>query len=89
MHGPGTDAEGFGGIRVLARELADTSSRRRVRGGLLHAFLDVRRGVMKAEAAHETPRGSTTPSASSSVNGTGVRPPLVCHVYGDRYESSR
>lgn len=87
MHGPGTGAESFGGIRVLARELADTPSDGGFEVAYCTPFLDVRRGVMKPEAAHETPRGSTTPSAGSSVNGTGCAL-RWCHVYGDRNEIS-
>jgi chitosanase len=90
MHGPGTDAESFGGIRAVARELADTPSDGGSEVAYLHAFLDVRRGVMKAEAAHEdTSRIDDAQRRFLDERNWGLRPPLVRHVYGDRYEISR
>ena len=90
MHGPGTDAESFGGIRAAARRLAATPSDGGSEVAYLHAFLDARREVMWMEAAHaDTSRIDDAQRRFLEERNLSLRPPLVWHVYGDRYQIRR
>ena len=56
----------------------------------LDAFLDVRRAVMRAEAAHtDTSRIDDEQRRFLRERNLGLRPPLVWRTYGDRYRIGR
>ena len=86
MHGPGADRDSFGGIRAAARRRAKTPADGGSQVRYLNAFLDARRTVMKAEAAHtDTSRIDTEQRTFLRQRELRLRPPLVWHTYGDRY----
>jgi chitosanase len=86
MHGPGADKASFGGIRAAARKHAATPADGGSQVRYLNAFLDARRTVMKAEAAHtETSRIDTEQRRFLRERKLRLRPPLVWRTYGDRY----
>lgn len=87
MHGPGTDALSFGGIRDRAREDADTPADGGDETGYLHAFLDARVRAMRQEAAHsEVSRVETAQRVFLDAGNLDLDPPLKWRVYGDSYE---
>jgi chitosanase len=87
MHGPGSGYSSFGGIRVRAIVRARTPARGGSEQGYLNAFLDVRRALMKTEAKHgDTSRIDDEQRRFLREGNLDLRPPLVWHVYGDRYE---
>ncbi len=87
MHGPGTGYSSFGGIRARALTRAKTPARGGSEVSFLNAFLDVRRGLMRSEGAHgDTSRIDDEQRVFLRQGNLGLRPPLVWHVYGDRYE---
>ncbi len=86
MHGPGSTEESFGGIRRAAREQADTPADGGDETTYLRAFFAARRRVMRLEAAHEdTSRIDTAQARFLRERNFDLAPPLVWHVYGDRY----
>lgn len=86
MHGPGRDPHSFGGIRAAAREHAATPSDGGSQVRYLNAFLDVRRAVMKSEAAHtDTSRIDDEQRKFLHERNLSLTPPLIWHTYGDRY----
>jgi chitosanase len=90
MHGPGSDASSFGGIRRAALRRASTPAEGGSEVRYLNAFLDARKRVMKQESAHEdTSRIDTAQRRFLRERNLGLRPPLTWHVYGDRYHISR
>ncbi|HEY0951257.1 chitosanase [Nocardioides sp.] len=90
MHGPGSDRLSFGGIRRVAMRRAATPAEGGSEVRYLAAFLDVRRRVMRSEAAHEdTSRIDTAQRRFLRERNLGLRPPLTWHVYGDRYHIGR
>jgi chitosanase len=87
MHGPGQSADSFGGIRRRAIERAPTPARGGGQVAYLEAFLDVRRAQMRTEAKHgDTSRIDTEQRVFLREGNLALRPPLVWHTYGDRYE---
>jgi chitosanase len=87
MHGPGQSADSFGGIRRRAIGLAPTPAEGGSQVGYLNAFLDVRRAQMKTEAKHgDTSRIDDEQRRFLREGNLSLRPPLVWHTYGDRYE---
>ena len=87
MHGPGTDALSFGGIRGRARENADTPADGGGETAYLHAFLDARVWAMKQEAAHsDVSRVETAQRVFLEQGNLGLDTPLKWKVYGDSYE---
>lgn len=86
MHGPGSDDSSFGGIRRAARERADVPADGGSEVAYLDAFLDERVRVMREEAAHDdTSRVDTAQRVFLRRRNLDLAPPLVWHVYGDRY----
>lgn len=86
MHGPGSDAASFGGIRRAAMRRAPTPAEGGSEVRYLNAFLDARKHVMKQESAHEdTSRIDTAQRRFLRKRNLDLRPPLTWHVYGDRY----
>jgi chitosanase len=90
MHGPGSDASSFGGIRRAAMRHARTPAEGGSEVRYLNAFLDARKRVMKQESAHEdTSRIDTAQRRFLRERNLDLRPPLTWHVYGDRFHISR
>ncbi|MFJ6390022.1 chitosanase [Streptomyces sp. NPDC091972] len=87
MHGPGSDALSFGGIRDRAREGADTPADGGGETRYLHAFLDARVRAMRQEAAHhDVSRVETAQRIFLEQGNLDLDPPLRWRVYGDSYE---
>jgi chitosanase len=87
MHGPGTGYSSFGGIRARAISHARTPAQGGSQVRYLKAFLDLRRALMRTEIKHgDTSRIDDEQSVFLRERNLGLHPPLVWHVYGDRYE---
>jgi chitosanase len=87
MHGPGPSPSSFGGIRHRAIDRAPTPTEGGSQVAYLNAFLDVRRAQMKTESKHgDTSRIDTEQRRFLREGNLSLRPPLVWHTYGDRYE---
>lgn len=87
MHGPGSDHHSFGGIRAAALRHAQTPAQGGDETTYLNAFLDSRRWVMRHERGHHnTTRIDTEQRVFLREGNLELDPPLVWHVYGDRYE---
>lgn len=87
MHGPGQSASSFGGIRRRAINHAPTPAQGGSQVTYLNAFLDVRRAQMKTESKHgDTSRIDDEQRRFLRERNLSLRPPLVWHTYGDRYE---
>ena len=87
MHGPGSDADSFGGIRAAAMRVAKTPAQGGDETVYLNAFLDARETAMRREEAHpDTTRVSTEQRVFLKAGNLSLDPPLVWHTYGDRYE---
>jgi chitosanase len=87
MHGPGTDYSSFGGIRARAISRAKPPAQGGSQVHYLNAFLDLRRALMRTETKHrDTSRIDDEQRVFLRERNLGLRPPLVWHVYGDRYE---
>jgi chitosanase len=87
MHGPGPSPSSFGGIRRRAIHQAPTPAQGGSQIAYLNAFLDVRRAQMKTESKHgDTSRIDDEQRVFLREGNLALRPPLVWHTYGDRYE---
>jgi chitosanase len=87
MHGPGQSADSFGGIRRRAVAAAPTPAEGGSEAAYLETLLDVRRAQMKTEAKHgDTSRIDDEQRKFLREGNLALRPPLVWHTYGDRYE---
>ncbi len=90
MHGPGRSHGSFGWIRAEAMRRAPTPAAGGDEVTYLNDFLDVRRALMKTEAKHgDTSRIDDEQRRFLREGNLALRPPLVWHTYGDRYEISR
>ncbi|GEO69452.1 chitosanase [Levilactobacillus acidifarinae] len=85
VHGPGNDAASFGGIRRRARRLAQTPAQGGDPATYLRAFLRVRQGVMRQEAAHHDLSRLTTQRQLIRQRNFALRRPLAWTMYGDHY----
>ncbi|HEX5191631.1 MAG TPA: chitosanase [Solirubrobacteraceae bacterium] len=87
MHGPGDGYASFGGIRRRAMERARTPAQGGSQVRYLNAFLDVRRALMKRQRGHHnTSRIDDEQRVFLRERKFALRPPLIWHTYGDRYE---
>jgi chitosanase len=87
MHGPGPSPDSFGGLRARAEKLARTPADGGSQIHYLNVFLDVRRAAMKRERGHnDTSRIDDEQRVFVREHNLALRPPLVWHTYGDRYE---
>jgi chitosanase len=87
MHGPGSGYASFGGIRHRALARARTPAQGGSQVRYLNAFLDVRRALMKHQSHHQdTSRIDDEQRVFLRERKFALRPPLVWHTYGDRYE---
>jgi len=86
MHGPGTSHASFGGLRARAAARARTPARGGSEVRYLNAFLSVRRRLMRTESKHgNTSRIDGQQRVFVRRRNLDLDPPLVWHVYGDRY----
>lgn len=85
VHGPGHDATSFGGIRRRARHLARTPAQGGNPATYLRAFLRVRQGVMRQEAAHHDLSRLTVQRQLIRQRNFALRRPLKWTMYGDHY----
>lgn len=89
MHGPGTDALSFGGIRDRALLQAAAPAEGGDETGFLHAFLDARVWAMEQEEAHsDVSRVETAQRVFLAAGNLALEPPLNWQVYGDSYTLS-
>ncbi|MGH2938934.1 MAG: chitosanase [Solirubrobacterales bacterium] len=87
MHGPGASHGSFGWIRARATDRAATPAEGGSEVDYLNAFLDVRRALMKTEEKHgDISRIDDEQRVFLREGNLALRPPLVWHTYGDRYE---
>jgi chitosanase len=87
VHGPGPDADSFGGIRRAAMRNARTPARGGSVTTYLKAFFAARIVVMRKEAAHQDISRITDAQERFLREGNlALRPPLRWHVYGDAYQ---
>ena len=86
MHGPGTDATSFGGIRSRALRTAKPPAQGGNQVTYLNAFLDARVWAMKQEEAHsDTSRVDTAQRVFLRNGNLNLNTPLDWKVYGDSY----
>ncbi|MDX3132041.1 chitosanase [Streptomyces europaeiscabiei] len=89
MHGPGTDALSFGGIRDRALLQSAAPAEGGDETGFLHAFLDARVWAMEQEEAHsDVSRVETAQRVFLAAGNLALEPPLNWRVYGDSYTLS-
>ncbi|MFB9838590.1 chitosanase [Actinoallomurus acaciae] len=89
MHGPGDDADSFGGIRATALAKARPPAQGGSEVTYLGAFLDARKAAMKREEAHsDTSRVDTEQRVFLNNGNLDFTPPLTWKVYGDSYTIS-
>jgi chitosanase len=87
MHGPGTGAYGFYGLRSHAMGRADTPAEGGSEKAYLDVFLDVRRAAMKSTNAHrDTTRVDTAQRKFLREGNLDLRTPLKWKVYGETYK---
>lgn len=86
MHGPGTDALSFDGIRARALKQASTPTQGGDEKAYLDAFLNARVWAMKQEKAHrDVSRVETAQRVFLEKNNLDLQLPLTWKVYGDSY----
>ncbi|MDG4861797.1 chitosanase [Streptomyces sp. T-3] len=86
LHGPGTGAHEFYGIREAAMKKARTKAEGGDEAAYLNAFLDARRAAMKDKKAHrDTTRIDTAQRVFLREGNLTLRTPLVWRVYGETF----
>ncbi|AXG81347.1 chitosanase [Streptomyces paludis] len=88
LHGPGTDARGFYGIRKTARERAATAADGGDEKTYLNAFLDGARQVMKTKSVvsqRDSSRIDTAQRIFLRDGNTALEPPLTWQMYGETF----
>jgi chitosanase len=86
MHGPGTDAASFGGIRRAAKAKARTPAQGGSEVAYLNAFLNARTVAMRSEEAHsDISRISTAQRVFLRAGNLDLNPTLTWKVYGDTF----
>ncbi|WP_456918255.1 chitosanase [Geodermatophilus sp. SYSU D00708] len=86
VHGPGDDAQSFGGIRAAALAVASPPSQGGDETEWLDAFLDARVEAMQAERAHrDTSRVDDAQRVFLDEGNLHLTPPLRWSTYGDDY----
>ncbi|MFF7329290.1 chitosanase [Streptomyces sp. NPDC008150] len=87
FHGPGTDPNGFYGLREKALKEANSPSQGGKEKQFLDVFLDVRRNAMRAKNPHiDTSRIDTAQRQFLYDGNLDLRTPLVWKVYGETYK---
>jgi chitosanase len=86
MHGPGSDAASFGGIRRAALSKARTPAQGGSEVAYLDAFLNARTSAMRSEEAHsDVTRISTAQRVFLRAGNLDLNPSLTWKVYGDTF----
>lgn len=86
MHGGGSGATGFGGIRERAQGRARPPTAGGDESTYLHAFLDPRVRAMEQEEAHrDTSRVETAQRVFLRRGNLDLDPPLDWKIYRDSY----
>jgi len=86
VHGPGTNADSFQGLRDRAVRKADPPSEGGSERTYLDAFLDIRRATMKAKNPdRDTTRIDTAQRRFLHEGNLALKPPLTWQVYGETY----
>ena len=86
MHGPGPDADSFGGIRRAALSKAKPPSQGGDESTYLTAFMDARAAAMRTEAAHsDTSRVDTAQRQFLKGGNLDLHTPLSWKVYGESF----
>ena len=86
LHGPGTGAGGFYGLRDRAMSEADTPSQGGSEKSYLDIFLDIRREAMKAHnAQRDTTRIDTAQRRFLYDGNLDLHTPLKWQVYGETF----
>lgn len=83
VHGPGNDADSFGGMRKKAKRLAKSPVHNQ--GAYLRTFLDVRSKVMQKEAAHHDLSRIDVQLKLIKAKNYELKLPLEWQMYGDTY----
>ncbi|MFD5626369.1 chitosanase [Streptomyces sp. NPDC127072] len=87
MHGPGTGAKGFYGLRKRAMAEADTPAEGGSEQAYLDIFLDIRRSTMKSQNAHrDTTRIDTAQRQFLNDGNLDLDTPLEWKVYRETYK---
>lgn len=86
LHGPGTGADGFYGLRDRAMAEADTPSQGGSEKSYLDIFLDIRRKTMKGDDVHlDTTRIDTAQRTFLYDGNLDLHTPLEWKVYGETF----
>lgn len=87
LHGPGTDADSFYGLREHALGEAKPPAQGGDEKAFLDAFLDVRREEMRTEASsRDTSRIDTAQRRFLEAGNMELSTPLVWGMYGETYQ---
>lgn len=86
VHGPGDDADSFGGIRAAALKIARTPAQGGDEAAYLSAFLDTRSKVMLKEEAHSDLSRINVQRVFIEEKKWDLSRPLYWTMYGDRFE---
>jgi chitosanase len=87
FHGPGTDTDGFYGLRERALNEANAPSEGGSEKAYLDVFLDIRRKAMRAKKRGiDTTRIDTAQRQWLYDGNLSLRTPLVWKVYGETYK---
>lgn len=84
VHGPGNDADSFGGIRKKAKKLAASPIHNQ--GAFLREFLTVRTKVMQKETAHQDLSRIRAQEKFIREKNFQLQRPLEWKMYGDSYQ---
>jgi len=86
VHGPGSDALSFGGIRAAALKKAKTPAQGGTEAAWLTAFMDARTAAMQAEESHsDVTRITNAQRVFLKAGNMNLDLPLSWSVYGDPY----
>jgi len=86
LHGPGTNADSFYGLRERAVREADLPSEGGGEKEYLDIFLDIRRATMKSKNPdRDTTRIDTAQRKFLYDGNLALKPPLTWQVYGETY----
>lgn len=86
VHGPGSDATSFGGIRRIAQRHAKTPAQGGDQAHYLRTFLHYRGKVMRQEAAHHDLSRLTAQRRLIHQRNFALKRPLHWTMYGDTYQ---
>ncbi|WP_125768731.1 chitosanase [Lapidilactobacillus wuchangensis] len=85
VHGPGSDASSFGGIRRQAKQHARTPSQGGSQTTYLETFLKCRSKIMRQETAHQDLSRIKTQQQFIRQKKFNLQRPLSWTMYGDHY----